>query len=131
MQEMEKELGFEVSEEKEQVRTKEDETGQENIEGARKNGWLTVLADQISRMVRAPLNRSYFRSSSERARLTRRKTFDECPVSLQEDSSLPFFPPPVFPRFLAARKIDPRITPGSLARLSSIHCLTMHTRLSQ
>jgi len=84
---------------------------QENIEGAWKNGWLAVLADQISRMVRAPLNRSYFRSCSERARLTRRKTFDECPREpLQEDSSILSFPPPISPTF-CARKIDLRITP--------------------
>lgn len=78
MRDKEKELDFGASGEKERVRAKEDDA-QENVEGAWKNGWLAVLADQISRMVRAPLNRSYFRSCSERARLTRRKTFDECP----------------------------------------------------
>lgn len=72
-------LSLGVSEEKDQIRAKDD---QEDIEGARKNdwlaGWFAVLADQISRMARAPLNRFYFRSCSRRARLTRRKTFDEC-----------------------------------------------------
>lgn len=84
---------------------------QENIEEARKNGWLAVLADQISRMVRAPLNRSYFRSCSERARLTRRKTFDECPSESAGRWSPPLFSSTSLPRLLAARKIDPRITP--------------------
>jgi len=92
---------------------------QENVEGARKNGWLAVLADQISRMVRAPLNRSYFRSCSERARLTRRKTFDEYPREpLQEDSSILSFPPNL-PGFLRPenRSTDhPRVVSHDCAR---------------
>lgn len=49
-------------------------------------GWLAVLADQISRMARAPLNRFYFRSCSQKSRpnLTRRETFNEYLHELQE-----------------------------------------------
>lgn len=79
MREKEKELFRRKRRKRVRASKSERKRRQENVEGARKNGWLTVLADQISRMVRAPLNRSYFRSCSERARLTRRKTFDECP----------------------------------------------------
>lgn len=73
-------LSLGVSEEKEQIRAK---NGQKTWRGHGRTagwlaGWLAVLADQISRMARVPLNRSYFRSCSGRARLTRRKTFDEC-----------------------------------------------------
>jgi len=46
--------------EKEQVGAKEDD-GKGMWRGdIGKNGWLAVLADQISRMARAPLNRFYF-----------------------------------------------------------------------
>jgi len=89
--------------EKEQVGAKEDD-GKGMWKGdIGKNGWLAVLADQISRMARAPLNRFYFCSCC-----SGRGELDSNPSqNVRRMLPLPRESLSLLPQHPAARKIDP------------------------